>query len=381
MFHFLRLDFLRKLSFLASVLAASLFACVTIAPIAQAQAVNTSLDTLFTVRNLQLDETASSAFQARSAAIEKAESEAFDILLSKIIRQSDKDKLPPLSRREKQTLMVGIDFLDEKTSSRRYLATVNIRFEPALVSELLDTYNIPHILEAGGRLMILHAHTRGVKNILWEDDTTLEKARAAVDWSNRIRQPILLESSHNARMNFPFKAVSSIDHRTIASRLRNFNMPSALLISSSITRDYKSVTSRLTYKYGTTRAGGITEDHIQVPGVTLESEETALIKMYRNILDDIDERWKAQLLVDTDITGSITLIIATPALKDFINLTDRIAGISLITKHQVVSVKVPVSILEIEYKGTESQLELALGYAGLELVNTVDGKMLQLANQ
>ncbi|MDP6222366.1 MAG: DUF2066 domain-containing protein, partial [Candidatus Micropelagos thuwalensis] len=98
---------------------------------------------LFEVKNVNVDAEASSALEARGIALKDGQSRAFQILLKRLTRVEDWPVLPIVSEQEIETFVRRFRVQDEKTSSRRYLASMSVVFEPETVLALLRTLNIP----------------------------------------------------------------------------------------------------------------------------------------------------------------------------------------------------------------------------------------------
>ena len=98
---------------------------------------------LFEVKNVNVDAEASSALEARGIALKDGQSQAFQILLKRLTRVEDWPVLPIVSEQEIETFVRRFRVQDEKTSSRRYLASMSVVFEPETVLDLLRTLNIP----------------------------------------------------------------------------------------------------------------------------------------------------------------------------------------------------------------------------------------------
>ena len=85
-------------------------------------------DRVFTVKYVGVDVTARTAARARSLAIAEGQREALDRLFARLTLREDKDRLPLLDDTSVINLVSGLEFDDEKTSSKRYLANMTVRF-------------------------------------------------------------------------------------------------------------------------------------------------------------------------------------------------------------------------------------------------------------
>lgn len=357
---------------IVAILAVIIHSVIGVRPVsAQSDA---PLDQLFTIRALKVDETARSANQARQVALLNAEQEAYEKLLRKITQLEDRARLPELTVQERQALISGLEFVDDQSSSRRYLATLNVRFEPSQVSSFLARYGVPHVLSTGRPILVLHTHRRGTSEYLWEPDPTINEARNSVDWLNRIRGYRFARGEIQERL-----AISALEVQTFniekANQISALNqLESAVLIRSEIL--YRSGSKvGLRYKFLATDSGvgGGAEIAIDVDG-----ETAALAEMYDQILDVIDGAWRERLLVDTGSQGEINVLVPSVELADYAEVERRLSDVTLVQSVDVKSVGLPLSRLLIRYTGREDQLTLALRFEGLDLRPYGDEKLLEL---
>lgn len=332
------------------------------------------LDQLFTIRDIRLDETAANANRARQAALAKAEVEAYEKLLRKITQPGDRALLPELSTAERQGLISGIDFVDEQSSSRRYLATVNVRFEPSRVSAFLASYSVPHVLGTGRAILVLHSHRRGLANYLWDTDQSLEAARAQVDWLNRIRGYRFARGEIRERLAVSAEEVQALRADAALTVASHNRLESAVLISSSL--ETAADGSRLlAYDYLATDSGVTGTDVVPFG----DGDETAaLVAMYDQILEVIDSAWRERLLVDTGRQGEMEVLLPTLSLDNLALVEQRLAEISLLQHFELRQIGLPMSRLYLRFTGREDQLALALRFAGLDLKPYGEQLMIEL---
>ena len=85
---------------------------------------------LFEVKNVSVDAEASSALEARGIALKNGQTRAFQVLLKRLTRVEDWPVLPIVNEQEIETFVRRFRLQDEKTSTRRYLASMSVVFEP-----------------------------------------------------------------------------------------------------------------------------------------------------------------------------------------------------------------------------------------------------------
>ncbi|WP_286831273.1 MULTISPECIES: DUF2066 domain-containing protein [Kordiimonas] len=340
---------------------------------AWAQAKEDPLDRLFTIQAIKVDETASRASEARRVALAKAELMAYEKLLVKLTQPEGRAKLPTMSAREVQAMISGIEVVEEQSSSRRYLATLDVRFEPGVVSQFLAQYNVPHVLGTGRGILVVHGHSRGLQDILWEADATLEAAREQVDWLNRIRQYVFPRGEMAERAMLTYEEVAHLEARDVLTLARRYDVRSALIIASRW-HTAGPDGAVLDYRFLNTDGDITGEGRIR----NAASEEAAIAAMYAEALEQIDSAWRAQLLVDTGQGGVLDVMVSSTELATYNQVLSRLDDVSLVSDVEQLQIGLPFSQLRFRYTGREDQLVLALRYAGLVLSPYGESQLLAL---
>lgn len=333
-----------------------------------------SLDRLFTIRELKVDETARHASEARRDALASVETEAYQKLLLKITQPEGRIMLPELSAGEIQALISGIEVVEEQSSSRRYTATLNVRFEPGLVSQFLAEYKVPHVLSTGRGVLVLHAHKDPFNEFMWMPSEAMLQAREQVDWVNRIREYVFSRGELKERAAVTFTEVRNMEARSANMIARAQDVQSVLLISTEWVLG--NAGSSLFYEYrsldGQAKGSGKLDK-------SFGGEEAGLLQLaYEIILDQIDSEWRSQLLVDTGEGGEFEALVPTSSGSVLSTVEKRIADVTLVGNFKILELAVPLSRIRFSYTGREEQMRLALRYAGLNIEDYGAEKMVSL---
>ncbi len=335
---------------------------------------DTPLDQLFTIRAIRVDQTARSSNRARQEALLQAEQEAYDKLLKKVTQLEDRQKLPALSAQERQALISGLEIVEEQSSSRRYLATLNVRFEPSRVSSFLASYGVPHVLGTGRPILVLHAHKRGLSTFLWQPDQAMIEARANVDWVNRIRGYEFARGEIRERLALTASEVLAFNVDPALAVGGFNNLQSTVLIASEV-RFNRADNKSLHFRYLATDSGVSGQAEITYSS---GQEATALAQMYDQILEVIDGAWRERLLVDTGSQGELDVLVPSLELASYAEIERRLSEVTLVQSFGVTAVGLPLSQLHLVYTGREDQLALALRFEGLDLRPYGDQVILEL---
>jgi Uncharacterized protein conserved in bacteria (DUF2066) len=100
-------------------------------------------DSLYNVAKISVDTTAKDAVAARAHGMAQAEMRAMKILIGRLVPLSVQPQLPEFSREEVQELVIGVAVRKEQTSTTRYIAILDVRFNPHSVRDLFAEYAVP----------------------------------------------------------------------------------------------------------------------------------------------------------------------------------------------------------------------------------------------
>ncbi len=326
---------------------------------------------LFAIQNIQVDQTARSSASAQTNALEEAERIAYDKILSKLTQFEHRDRLPALSRSELQELILGIEVVEEQASTRRYRATLNIRFEPSVFSLFLARHDVPHVLSAGSGILVLHSHIRGLERVMWKSDRTVQQARDQVDWLNRIRSYHFPRGLMHERFIATPQNLMALSAEKAMSFGRPYQLDSVLLIETSWN-------GHLSYSYRLDGQPQVNTGFITSENNTPDTEVAALTLAYGQIISDIEQSWRKQLIVDTGTGGEITVVVRSESLLQFAEIMKRIEDVNLIRNKRIGRIALPSSDISLEYTGSLDQLRIGLDFAGLAMVPFGDKYLLQL---
>jgi Uncharacterized protein conserved in bacteria (DUF2066) len=114
-----------------------------------------AVDSLYDVAKVSVDITAKDAVAARDKGMVQAEMRAMKVVLDRLVPLSLQDQLPEFTKDEVEGLVSGIAIRKEQTSTTRYIATLDVRFNAQAVQQLLASYGIPFSEERAPSISIL----------------------------------------------------------------------------------------------------------------------------------------------------------------------------------------------------------------------------------
>src|SRR6185437_11149732 len=123
----------------------------------------------FTVADIPVDATASSAVAARAAARVAGQRRAFRMLLERLTLVADRGRLPRVGDQQLTEMVRDFSVANERSSAVRYLASYTFRFRPDAVRKLLRDAGIPFAETVSKPVVVLAVLRRGDATLLWDD--------------------------------------------------------------------------------------------------------------------------------------------------------------------------------------------------------------------
>jgi hypothetical protein len=99
-------------------------------------------DSPFTVAKLAVDVTAKDAVTAKRIGMGKAQQDAFDVVLERLVPLSDAGQLPILEQEDVEGMVSGVSVRREQMSNTRYIASLDVSFNEYAVRQLLESYGV-----------------------------------------------------------------------------------------------------------------------------------------------------------------------------------------------------------------------------------------------
>ena len=152
----------------------------------QAAAVDSKM---FSAGGIQIDVTAENAAVAREQAMQDGQKRALMVVMERMTPSYVAEQLPELVPDDILNFVQDISVSNEKTSTVRYMASLEVRFNPEAVRELLRQNNVPYVRTSGKPLLILPLYKRSASAnpILWEEENAWLRA-----WINRTTESYMI---------------------------------------------------------------------------------------------------------------------------------------------------------------------------------------------
>lgn len=130
----------------------------------------------YVIRGVEVEVTGGSATEAREAALQNGEREAYRQLVEEYVPRQHRETLMNLPPEQIRRLIQGFEVQNEKITSDSYQAKLTYTFNKAEVDALLDTSGSGYIAPQNARTLILPLLRGQNEVLLWEDDNPWRQA-------------------------------------------------------------------------------------------------------------------------------------------------------------------------------------------------------------
>ncbi|MBL0337767.1 MAG: DUF2066 domain-containing protein [Rhodospirillaceae bacterium] len=320
---------------------------------AQAQSV-------YQVTDVPVDVTAKDAAVARQQAFNKAQRNAFDILISRMsLSVEDTVNLANLSFTEITTLIQDFEVINEKSSSVRYIATLSFQFKADAVKKLFRQYNIDFVETVSDRTLLLPVFSEGFKEILFEESNVWLNTWKTGLPKFSFLMPILplgdIEDIESVSFIDNKLQIEGNAYRFLADK---YQVSKVILVKLSMIDENSSKVEITTFaKEGLANSEEIMLD---LPFSSYQALVNATIA-------HLDQQWKIEHVINHDSVNSAKFSVTFESSATWYEIRQKINKISLIEKLDLIRIGTHQIDLEIQFNGSNDKFIQAIRNTGLDI--------------
>ena len=332
----------------------------------------------FTVRNVEADQTAASAGEAREAAFAEGQRKAFRQLLERLTPRSQHERLPRLTPAQIADLVESFEVQSERASAVRYIATYTFRFNPDGTRALLRRANVRFSETFARPLVVLPVYHEGDVAVLWDEPNPWLAAWRVSPLGDGL-QPLVVPLGDLADIG----AISADqaqrgDAERIAAIAAKYGAGGAVLVEAILDRTRPA---HPVAQVATTRFDRTGSDQTLVESFTAhdgEDPNALLIRAATQTARTIEEQWKSDVALQFGKEAMLVTDVVFSALSDWVAVRDRLGETAMVRRTEVLQLSRNRAQLELHFIGSESALRLALAQKDLVLDRDAAGWQLSL---
>lgn len=328
----------------------------------------------FTVNGVAVDKTAQNAAAARAEAIADGQRLAFQRLMKRLAAKPASDRIAVSAPRLAE-LVRDFEVAEEKTSSVRYIAKLNVRFKPDAVRALLRAEGTPFAESASKPLVVLPVYEGGGAPILWEDPNPWRDA-----WNSKLPRdglvPMTVPAGDLADLG-AIKAEQARDGDSAKLKALAAKYGAGGILVATARMEPNGDVQVTSTRFGATGAPQTAVERLK-PAAG-ESREAFLARAADSVAVQIEERWKQDNLLR--VGGSeqaLEVTVPFESLREWAEIRGRLGRIPQVRRSDVRALSKRDAHIVLHYVGDEAQLAQALAQFDLRLDGAASERTLRL---
>lgn len=344
---------------------------------------------LYSVSDVAVDITASSAAAARDEAIIKAQHQAFDQLMGRLGAHS-----VPLSDDDLTLTVRSFEVQKEHASPQRYTGTFTVEFKPDAVKQILEKGGVSYTEERAQPLVVLPIAMLKDRPVLWDDRTIWRNA-----WEETARKAVLVPMivpSGDLDDIAKISVQEALDGKAeslkaLAQKYKAGGVLVVILEPKTPVEEAQIEAQAVAYAYDAEGEKKETFALSLSPGENFKSLDDEMKDGVMQIVNRVEGEWRTAHAPApaTPLTASAPGAIvppATPGAPVFLPVDVPVASLaiwgqirnklshtpSVLATHVVTMTRGLVHI-ELQFQGDMAALQTGLNTAGLQLEQELDG--------
>ncbi|MCX8505000.1 MAG: DUF2066 domain-containing protein [Alphaproteobacteria bacterium] len=348
---------------------------------------NRTLDELFTVSDIWVNETDSDPSQARDAAIADGEVRAFPILLRRLTLASDHARLPNLTPNDILAMVTGFEVDDERVSPMRYVARLTVSYNPLAVRTLLEANGLA-LAEASQRPIlilpiIVAAQDSEMLNNLANTDNSSE-LDGKITWfddSNPWRRAWLTARQKGVMQKW---VVARADMASGTPNLSELSKKNQAIFRNAIIRGgFQGFTVVVLEVSPDATNFGVSliqnGERRKLPPLTTEENQSYEDLLHRAVSlasQALDENWKRETLLEVHDRAEMAMLTNITSLEDWLRLQQIMADIPQIRVINTQEISLGQSVILLNFVGGLASLKTAFMQRGVDMFDLPEGMTL-----
>lgn len=270
--------------------------------------------------------------------------------------------------------MAGFSIVEEKTSSIRYIATLDFRFKAHAVRSVLENHGIRHTVSAAPPVVVVPVLIAANKGILWDHPNPWRDAWYEQSSDSTLVPTIVPPGDLEDIATIGVEHAIQGDTASLMALAQRFGTQDALVAVATVEPDAVGRLPQIEVKITHYSEGKQDVSKTKVfQGEPGESVVALLARASASVNADLQERWWSNTVVDSGQSGVVSAVIPVGSLSEWLIVRARLERIPIIREMEVVLLTREEVRINLHFVGGEESLSEALQRSDLELIR--DGDM------
>jgi hypothetical protein len=350
-----------------STIVAVLLAALAVSGGAAAQVANGNA---YTIAGIDVDASAADALKAREQGIQEAKRRASRMLVDRLVAAEDRGRVPPLDGARLDSMVRGVEFVRERSTADRYIATLNVVFAADQVKAWLADSGV-RVVETVARPALVIPLWKGPAGVeALDDPNAWREAWRALDTSGSAVPVTVVRADPTDQAALSGEQAYVGDVAALSRLNQRYRAPTIIVAIVEGDKETGPL-SVAGIRYDTQT--GARSDIARVPIEGAAQLGEAAKKMHARL----DEDWRSIAVVRRDSQDALDVVVPIRALGDWVQVRQRLSAVPAVKSVVVRSLEADRAELHLEYYGTADELQRTLAQAGLSLEKGADQWRLQ----
>lgn len=332
------------------------------------------LKDVYVISNTTVDEQADTVAAARENALVTARRAAFNRLMRRIVPPQDRVRTPFPSDDELVDMVSSFEVADEKSSSKRYLANLTLRFNAKNVRDFLRGVNISGTELIAKPVLLLAVYEDAAGRFLWEPVNPWRDALAlaiAASGSNGDRLLSIALPQGDAQDAAVISADQAIggDAQRLSQLRQRYGVADILLLHARASASGGNAVDIIFRRLGTAGEDMRIERFETMPG---EPASQTLNRGALQIVQGLQDEWLQQSALELAQAGLLDVQLPLTSLNDWLAMQQRLSEIPAIRSIEIAEISTTRARVKLHYIGAVEKLAAALSERQLALVQEAD---------
>jgi hypothetical protein len=322
----------------------------------------------FRVELIQVDATAENAVAARAAAIERGQREGLGIVLSRLTAPGDAASLPDPGSVDLDRVVRSYDIADEQVSSIRYLARINVTYNPAEVRRLLTGSGVAFVQRPPPPILVVPVLRTASGPSLWGYDDPWRAAwvaRSAAGGGGLLDLVLPLGDVEDIA-TFPPQALESGDTAALADLAQRYEASAAYVVSASVPSGEAVEGAPVRVDVLGPALGQPLASEV-VPAGPGAAPAESLAPVVEAAVKQLEAAWKTQNLGGGGRVSRLLVEVPLADLRGWVQIRRDLETLPLVRSLRIDSLDRAQASVRIDYLGELQQFESAIARLGMML--------------
>ncbi|MGP1394317.1 MAG: DUF2066 domain-containing protein [Inquilinaceae bacterium] len=316
---------------------------------------------IYTVSGIEVEGTGATSSAARDSAFAQGQRLALAALIDRVAGPGAALDVATVSDQDVGNLLRSFRVEEERVSAGRYAATLSFDFWPDAVRDLLRQRAVTYTDTPSRPILVLPIYRSEGGQQLWDGINPWLDAWLDVPARQRL-VPLVVPFGELQDVSTISVGQALSGDREALRRIADLHRAGDVLVAvADPGPDGVAVTLN---RYG--QDGDLTTGVLTV--AEPEALEDRLAGAVEQVAGELEDRWRTETQVAaTGPTSGLSILVPIVDAEDWFQTRARLDGITAIANARVLSLTPAEAVLALEYRGTESQLRLALAQQNLTL--------------